>query len=89
MYYSYFLNFNHGKLLTQCLDIPLPDLDSRKQLLTLNLSGIRLDESVSLDGLAEKLDGYSGADITNVLLCVYLSVMYKLTRDKRSAGMRV
>ena len=56
------------------VDIPLPDLDSRKQLLQLNLSGIKLDESVSLDGLAEKLDGYSGADITNVRLAsgVYL-----------------
>lgn len=63
--------FSNDHISHTVLDIPLPDLDSRKQLLSLNLSGIKLDESVSLDGLAEKLDGYSGADITNVCI-VYI-----------------
>ncbi|KAJ3213219.1 Katanin p60 ATPase-containing subunit A1 [Dinochytrium kinnereticum] len=46
--------------------IPLPDEESRKELLRINLQSIKTAEDLSLDELAEKLDGYSGADITNI-----------------------
>lgn len=46
--------------------IPLPDLNGRKALLQINLREVALDEDVDLDDIANKLDGYSGADITTV-----------------------
>lgn len=46
--------------------IPLPTSDGRKALLKINLREVKVDESVDLDVIARKLDGYSGADITNV-----------------------
>ncbi|CAF0777094.1 unnamed protein product [Brachionus calyciflorus] len=46
--------------------IPLPDLNSRFELLKLNLKDVDLDDDVDLNEIAQKLDGYSGADITMV-----------------------
>lgn len=43
----------------------VPD-DGREALLKINLREVKLDESVSLKDIAKKLNGYSGADITNV-----------------------
>lgn len=50
--------------------IPLPDLDTRKQLLEINLKEVPLDTDVDLDTIAGKLEGYSGSDITSV--CRYV-----------------
>src|SRR4051812_44795878 len=49
-------------------DIPLPDLESRTELVKINLNGIKTTEDVSAEWVAGALDGYSGADITNVRL---------------------
>lgn len=46
--------------------IPLPDLAARRRILELNLKDRPLAPDVSLDELAERLEGYSGADIVNV-----------------------
>ena len=46
--------------------IPLPDYNGRFQLLKINLREVPIDEDVNLELIAEKLDGYSGADITTV-----------------------
>jgi katanin p60 ATPase-containing subunit A1 len=46
--------------------IPLPDLNGRVALLRINLREVTLDEDVDLDKIAERLDGYSGADVTTV-----------------------
>ncbi|XKL62839.1 hypothetical protein PGB90_002672 [Kerria lacca] len=46
--------------------IPLPNGDGREALLKINLREVKLDPSVSLRDIAKKLNGYSGADITNV-----------------------
>ncbi len=43
--------------------IPLPDLMARRKLLELYLSHRPVSGDVNLDDLAEKLDGFSGADI--------------------------
>jgi hypothetical protein len=47
-------------------DIPLPNLEARKELLKINLRDVKLKEDVNLDQLAAKFEGYSGADITIV-----------------------
>ncbi len=48
--------------------IPLPDSETRRQLLAINLKDVPLDNDVksNLDSIAEKLEGYSGSDITGV-----------------------
>lgn len=46
--------------------IPLPTLEGREALLKINLREVKLDPDVNLSDIAKKLDGYSGADITNV-----------------------
>jgi katanin p60 ATPase-containing subunit A1 len=46
--------------------IPLPDLETRQQLLEINLKEVPLDTDVELNVIAGKLEGYSGSDITSV-----------------------
>jgi transitional endoplasmic reticulum ATPase len=43
--------------------IPLPDLAARRKMLDIYLGKRPLADGMNLDALAEKLDGYSGADI--------------------------
>ncbi len=43
--------------------VGLPDLAARRKILELNLKDIPLADGVDLDGLARRLDGFSGADI--------------------------
>ena len=46
----------------------------RVELLKINLREVELAEDVDLDFIAEKIEGYSGADITNVCRCVCVVV---------------
>ncbi|HSI32515.1 MAG TPA: ATP-binding protein [Tepidisphaeraceae bacterium] len=46
--------------------IPLPDLAARRKMLDIYLSKRPLEENMDLDALANKLDGFSGADIKYV-----------------------
>jgi katanin p60 ATPase-containing subunit A1 len=55
-----------GGDLDDCEDIPLPDEESRLDLLRINLKGIEVDEGIDLKQVATRMEGYSGADITNV-----------------------
>ncbi|KAJ3040086.1 Katanin p60 ATPase-containing subunit A1, partial [Rhizophlyctis rosea] len=60
--------------------IPLPDMETRRELLKLNLQSIKVAEDVSLEELAEKIDGYSGADITNICRDASMMSMRKRIR---------
>ncbi|XP_030239046.1 katanin p60 ATPase-containing subunit A-like 1 isoform X2 [Drosophila navojoa] len=46
--------------------IPLPTDEGREALLKINLREVKVDDSVDLNYVANQLEGYSGADITNV-----------------------
>lgn len=46
--------------------IPLPNDEGREALLKINLREVKVDPSVNLKQISRRLDGYSGADITNV-----------------------
>ncbi|XP_059211682.1 katanin p60 ATPase-containing subunit A1 isoform X2 [Centropristis striata] len=46
--------------------IPLPSTTGRVELLRINLKELEVASDVDLDKIAEQLEGYSGADITNV-----------------------
>jgi len=60
--------------------IPLPDIEARIQLLQINTKSIKLTSDVDLKELATRLDGYSGADITNI--CRDASMMSMRRRIK-------
>ncbi|KAF3831999.1 hypothetical protein GH733_000811 [Mirounga leonina] len=46
--------------------IPLPSAKGREELLRINLRELELADDVDLASIAENMEGYSGADITNV-----------------------
>ncbi|CAN8012439.1 unnamed protein product [Ixodes pacificus] len=46
--------------------VPLPDLDTRREILRINLSKRPLGDGVSLEDLARKTEGYSGAEVVAV-----------------------
>ncbi|XP_076872532.1 katanin p60 ATPase-containing subunit A1 [Brachyhypopomus gauderio] len=46
--------------------IPLPSAKGRVDLLKINLKELDLADDVDVDKIAEQMEGYSGADITNV-----------------------
>lgn len=63
--------------------IPLPTDEGREALLKINLREVKLDPSVDLKSISRKLQGYSGADITNV--CRDASMM---SMRRKIAGMK-
>lgn len=46
--------------------VELPDLNERKEIFTVHLKPIKIDESLDLNLLAKQTPGFSGADIANV-----------------------
>ncbi|XP_077541416.1 katanin p60 isoform X1 [Haemaphysalis longicornis] len=46
--------------------IPLPNSGGREALLKINLKDVEVCPELDINDIAERLDGYSGADITNV-----------------------
>jgi transitional endoplasmic reticulum ATPase len=48
------------------LEVPLPDLAGRRQIFEIGLRGKPLAKDVSIDDLAEKSEGYNGAEIQAV-----------------------
>ncbi|XP_064628903.1 katanin p60 ATPase-containing subunit A-like 1 isoform X1 [Lineus longissimus] len=46
--------------------IPLPSVEGCEQLLKINLKTVELHPDVNLAAIAAKMEGYSGADVTNV-----------------------
>ena len=48
------------------IHVDLPDLNERKEVFTVHLRPIKIDESVDVDFLARQKPGFSGADIANV-----------------------
>ena len=45
------------------LEVPLPDLAGRKQIFEIGLRGKPLAKDVSIDALAQKTEGFNGAEI--------------------------
>jgi katanin p60 ATPase-containing subunit A1 len=61
--------------------IPLPDPEARRDLLEINLTGIDRDDSLNIDDLADRMEGYSGADITGVCRDAAMMGMRKRLRE--------
>lgn len=43
--------------------VPMPDADSRREIIKVHTNGVKLSKNVKLEKLVERTDGYSGADI--------------------------
>lgn len=46
--------------------IPLPNFESRKELIKINLKTVEVAADVNIDDVARRTEGYSGDDLTNV-----------------------
>ena len=68
--------------------IKLPNSEGRKSLLDLNLKDIELDEEVDLVEIAERLDMYSGADITSLCRDGAMMSMRRMIKGKTTDEIR-
>ncbi|PIA65295.1 hypothetical protein AQUCO_00100638v1 [Aquilegia coerulea] len=57
---------SRGRRLEKRIYIPLPDFESRKELIRINLKTVEVAPDVNFDEVARRTDGYSGDDLTNV-----------------------
>ena len=65
------------------LSVPVPDLDARKAILKIHLKKKPLAEDVKIDQLAEKTEGYSGADLAALANTTSLLVIKEhITKSK-------
>jgi len=62
--------------------IKLPNAEGRKSLLDLNLKDIELDEEVDLNEISDRLDQYSGADITSLCRDAAMMSMRRMIKGK-------
>ncbi|CAF4682837.1 unnamed protein product, partial [Rotaria magnacalcarata] len=56
-------------------------METRQQLLEINLKEVQLHGDVDLNGIAQKLDGYSGSDITSVCRDAAMMQMRRATEN--------
>jgi transitional endoplasmic reticulum ATPase len=52
-----------SKRFSEKLYIPLPDFEARKYIIIKNFEGIPIEEDINFDDLAEKTEGFNGADV--------------------------
>ena len=69
--------------------VPLPDLASRNDIFSINLSGMRLANDVRVLELADQTEGYSGADINLICREASMMPMRRLIADKNPEEIQV
>ena len=67
--------------------IPLPTFKGRVALFNINMKDIDVDTDVNLEALAEKTDGYSGADVANVCRDAAMMSVRRLMDRVRAKGL--
>ncbi|PYG85720.1 ATPase family protein associated with various cellular activities (AAA) [Ruminiclostridium sufflavum DSM 19573] len=63
------------------IEIPMPQVEEREKLLKMTLSAIAIDKSVNLHNIAEKMDGYSYA---NVVLTAERAAKYSILAGNKN-----
>lgn len=66
--------------------IPLPSAEGRKELIKINLKNLRAEEELDLHFIAQRTQGFSGADITNV--CREAAYMPMRRKLKQAGGIK-
>jgi len=64
--------------------IPLPNAEERRELLNINLNSVILGDDVKLEEVAQKLEGFSGDDITNICRDAAVNGMRRLMAQGRT-----
>jgi cell division protease FtsH len=49
------------------VNVPYPDLKSRKEILDVHIQNVKYDDSVDIDKIAQGTPGFSGADLENLI----------------------
>jgi transitional endoplasmic reticulum ATPase len=75
------------------LEVPAPDLDARKEILKIHLEKKPLADDVKMDELADKTDGYTGADLaalanTTAMLVIKEHITKSKTLEKAKANLK-
>ena len=60
--------------------VDLPDLETRKEILEVTLAENRIDPSVNLTEIAERLEGYTGSDIKEVCREAVVQISHEQAR---------
>jgi|TARA_B110000977_G_scaffold118608_1_gene153034 katanin p60 ATPase-containing subunit A1 len=68
--------------------IPLPDADARAALVHINVRNVEVSLDVDVENLAQRMDGYSGDDITNVCRDAAMNGMRRKIVGKRPEEIR-
>ncbi len=68
-----------GGRLSREIEIPLPDEPARRQLFALSASGAKMADDVDLDEMAQRTEGYSGANIKAVVNEAGLQALIRLS----------
>jgi len=66
------------------LEIPLPDNDSIKEIFKIHMKKKPVDNSVSIEKLAELVKGYSGADIASLVSAAAMSAIREHITNNRA-----
>lgn len=66
--------------------VPLPDKESRKQLLKLYTSSLNLSPNINLDELADSLDGYTASDIRDIVMSAHLRTVREFFAKNSGSG---
>ena len=74
-----------GGRLSREIEIPLPDLPARRALFALSTTTAKLAPDVDLDDLAERTEGYSGANIKAVVNEAGLQALIRLSESPATA----
>lgn len=61
------------------LEVPLPDKEGTKEIFKIHTKNMSLDKSINIDGICQRLEGFSGAEIQ----AVTTEAGYFAIRDKR------
>lgn len=49
------------------VEVPIPDLKAREEIFKIHTRGVPLDETIAVEALATRTDGYTGADIETII----------------------
>jgi transitional endoplasmic reticulum ATPase len=70
-----------GGRLSRKIEIPLPGEEARLQILTLNVAGARISAEVSLETLAQRTEGFAGADLRALVNEAGMQALIRIADD--------
>ncbi|KAK4713461.1 hypothetical protein R3W88_019368 [Solanum pinnatisectum] len=69
--------------------IPLPDFENRKEFIRINLKSIELTPEMDVEQVAQKTEGYSGDDLTNICRDASLNGMRSIKNILKSKMLKI